>query len=100
MSALSLYGVVVPETGQVTGFSVPFVVLNMIGGGLSYFIAVAWNNVFQSALDRYKQEEQSKGNVPNQIWLNFMLALVATLFTIAVMYLMIKSYTTITKNST
>ena len=89
---LSLYGVNIPESGNVTGFSIPFIVLNMIGGGLSYFVAVAWSNVFQCALDKYKAQEEAEGRTVNQVWLTFILAIVATIFTIAIMYLMMRSY--------
>jgi uncharacterized membrane protein len=64
----------------------------MIGGGLSWFIAIAWSNVFQSALDDYKQRQQQKGIITNIVWTNLLLALVATFFSIAILYLMIKGY--------
>jgi hypothetical protein len=91
-AVLSLYGVNIPEQGGVSAFSVPFIVLNMIGGGLSYFVAITWSNVFQTALDRYKAQEESEGRNINQVWLNFLMAVVATVFTIAVMYIMMRSY--------
>ncbi len=91
--SLSLYGVTIPERGAAsTSFSVPFIVLNMIGSGLSWFVAMSWSNVFQSALDEYKNREESVGNKINQVWLNFILAIVATIFTIAIIYLMMRSY--------
>ena len=89
---LSLYGVNIPERGATGQFSIPFIVLNMVGGGLSWFVALSWSNVFQSALDEYKTREQSSGRQPNPVWLNFVLALGATGFTIAIMYLMMRSY--------
>ena len=73
-------------------FSIPFLLLNMIGGGLSWFIAIAWSNVFQSALDDYKQRQQDKGIITNVVWMNLLLALVATFFSMAILYLMIKGY--------
>ena len=91
-SSFSLYGVNVPQHGHVSGFSVPFIVLNMIGAGLSWFMAMAWSNVFQSGLDRYKAEEENKGNTINPVWINFTLALGATVFTVAIMYFMIRGY--------
>jgi hypothetical protein len=92
--SLSLYGVTIPQRGaSITSFSVPFIVLNMIGSGLSWFVAMSWSNVFQSALDEYKHREESTGNKFNQVWMNFVLAIVATIFTIAIIYLMIRSYT-------
>jgi hypothetical protein len=91
--SLSLYGVTIPERGDVsTSFSIPFIVLNMIGSGLSWFVAMSWSNVFQSALDEYKNREESVGNKINPVWLNFILAGVATMFTIAIIYLMVRSY--------
>ena len=91
--SLSLYGVTIPERGAAgTDFSVPFIVLNMVGSGLSWFVAMSWSNVFQSALDEYKNREESAGNKINQVWLNFILAIGATIFTIAIIYLMMRSY--------
>jgi hypothetical protein len=89
---MSLYGVNIPESGGVGDFSIPFIVLNMIGGGLSWFVAMSWSNVFQSALDEYKTREESSGRKINQVWINFIMALGATGFTIAIMYLMVRSY--------
>jgi hypothetical protein len=96
---LSLYGVNIPAEGETSGFSISFIILNMIGGGLSYFVATAWSNVFQSALDRYKTQELSEGRSINPVWLNFVMAVVATVFTIAVMYLMMRMYTRINQTS-
>lgn len=90
---LSLYGVNIPEQGDSSGFSISFIILNMIGGGLGYFVAMAWSNVFQSALDRYKAQELNEGRTANPVWLNFMMAMVATVFAIAVMYIMMRMYT-------
>lgn len=90
--AFSFYGVNINEGGGVTDFSVPFIIMNMIGGGLSWFIAIAWSNVFQSALDDYKAKQQAHGDITNPIWMNLLLALVATLFTVSILYLMIKAY--------
>ena len=91
--SLSLYGVTIPQSGAaITNFSVPFIVLNMIGSGLSWFVAMSWSNVFQTALNEYKNREESAGNKFNQVWMNFILAIVATIFTIAIIYLMMRSY--------
>ena len=73
-------------------FSIPFLLLNMIGAGLSWFIAIAWSNVFQSALDDYKQRQQEKGLATNVVWINLIMALIATFFSVAILYLMIKGY--------
>lgn len=90
---MSLYGVTIPERGAIgTGFSIPFIVLNMIGSGLSWFVAMSWSNVFQSVLDEYKNREESAGNKINPVLLNFILAIGATVFTIAIIYLMMRSY--------
>ena len=75
-----------------TDFSIPFLLINMIGVGLGLFIASCWSNVFQSALDDYKQRQQEKGIVTNVMWMNLLLAVVATFFSMAVLYLMIKAY--------
>ena len=91
-STFSLYGVNVTEGGKVDDFSIPFILLNMIGGGLSWFLAIAWSNVFQSALDDYKTKQQKSGSITNPVWLNLMLALVATFFSLATLYLMIRAY--------
>lgn len=91
--ALSLYGVNIPERGGISGdFSIPFIMINMIGSGLSWFVAMSWSNMFQSALDEYKVREESGGKKINQIWVNFILALNATALAIAIMYLMVRTY--------
>lgn len=89
---MSLYGVSIPESGGVGDFSIPFIILNIIGGGLSWFVAMSWSNVFQSALTEYKIREESGGRKINPIWINFIMALGATGFTVAIMYLMVRSY--------
>lgn len=94
-SSLSLSGVTVPEHGRVTEFSIPFIILNMIGGGLSYFVAVVWNNVFQSALDQYKKDEEGQGRKTNAVYLNMIMAVISTIFAISVIYIMIRGYTMI-----
>jgi hypothetical protein len=77
---------------QSRDLSVPFLILNMIGGGLSWFMAITWSNVFQSALDDYKEKQQKRGVITNVVWLNLLLAVIATLFSMAILYLMIKTY--------
>ena len=91
-NTFSLYGVNVSESGKAVNFSLPFVLLNMIGGGLSWFIAMAWSNVFQSALDEYKKKKEAEGVITNPVWLNLVLALTATVFTVSIVYLMIQIY--------
>lgn len=78
---------------KVSGFSIPFVVMNLIGGGLSYFVANAWTNVFQSSLDEYKSDQEKKGQRVSGSRLNIYVALMATLFAVAVMYLMLRTFT-------
>ena len=89
---VNVVGVDMSETGAVTHFSVPFVVFNMIAGGLGWFTAILWSGAFQSALDAYKDREKASGNITNPIWLNLLLAFIGTLFSIGVLYLMIKAY--------
>lgn len=96
---LSLYGVDISRQGSATDFSVPFIVLNMIGGGLSWFVAISWSNAFQSALDQRKTQAQSEGRPLNPVWLNFSMALTATFFTLAVMYLMVRLYPTFARGT-
>jgi hypothetical protein len=54
-NVMSLYGVNIPEAAKHIDFSIPFILLNMVGSGLSWFVAIAWSNVFQSAMDDYKK---------------------------------------------
>lgn len=91
-TSFNMYGINVSESGKMIDFSIPFIFMNMIGGGLSYFIAMAWSNVFQSALDEYKKRQEKQGVVTNPVWMNLLLAMVATLFTVSIMYLMIQIY--------
>jgi uncharacterized membrane protein len=88
----NIYGVDISQTGKIVNFSIPLILLNMFGGGLSWFIAMTWSNTFQSALDNYKAKEEAKGKKINILWLNIILAVMATLFSIAILYLMIQVY--------
>lgn len=90
--SLVLDGISVSESGKVSDFSIPFILLNMIGGGLSWFLAMTWSNVFQSVLDDYKDKQEEKGKTINPVWLNLVMAVISTIFAIAVIYLMIKIY--------
>ena len=90
--SLVLDGISVSESGKVSGFSIPFIILNMIGGGLSWFLAITWSNVFQSVLDDYKEKQEEKGKTIDPVWLNLMMAVISTIFAIAGIYLMIKIY--------
>ena len=95
---LSVYGANLTESGQSNPFSTVFITLSIIGAGLSYFIATVWSNVFTAALDEYKQRQLAQGKLPtNQVWLNLILACVATLFSVAMIYLMISAYTRYTQ---
>lgn len=95
----SFYGVNLKESGDATDFSVPFILMNMIGGGLSWFVAIAWSNVFQSAMDDYKAKQEEKGIISNPVWANLLMALVATLFSVAMLYIMIKLYQRVRKGN-
>lgn len=95
---VNLGGVTVTEKGEtIGGFSVPFIILNMIGSGLSWFVAIAWSNVFQSALDEYKKREDTGTKKISPVWMNFMMALGATIFTVAIIYLLVTTYSKLSK---
>lgn len=97
---VNLYGVTVTQKGDtIGGFSVPFIVLNMIGSGLSWFVAIAWSNVFQSALDEYKKREDTGAKKISPVWMNFMMALGATVFTVAIIYLLVTTYSKLSKQN-
>jgi uncharacterized membrane protein len=88
----SFYGVNLQQSGKLDSFPISFLILNIIGAGLSWFIALSWSNVFQSAIDDYKQKQEAKGIITNPVWMNLLLAVISTVFTVAALYLMIKLY--------
>jgi uncharacterized membrane protein len=92
-----IYGTTITASGEASGFSLPFMIFSMIGAGLSWFVAISWSNVFQSAIDDYKKKQEAKGVDTNPVWTNLLMALVSTVLAIAVLYLMVKAYQQVIK---
>jgi hypothetical protein len=86
------YGITMDQSGKISDFSILFIFLTLTSSSLSWFLALVWNDFFQAIMQKYREREESNGRITNPIYLNFVLAMVSTLFSIAFLYLLLKLY--------
>lgn len=92
-AAFSLYGFNVSEKGHMLNdISIPFVVMNMAGAGLSFFLASNWSRFFQVWVASIIHEKESKGEEGRPIYHSFVVALFGSLFAFLVIWIMIEVY--------
>ncbi len=73
-------------------FSVPSIVFAMIMGSVSWFVAVTWTNVFQSAVDAYEASQRAKNQKISPIWNNFVAAVLSTIFAVILIFISYQVY--------
>ncbi len=79
-------------------FSVPTIVFAMVMGSVSWFVAVTWTNVFQSAVDAYEASQRAKNQKISPIWNNFVAAVLSTFFAVLLIFISYQIYQMVIHN--
>lgn len=92
-SPLSVFGIQVDPSGKIEGdFSIPYILVSIIGIGLTWFVALTWSNAFNVWLDEYRKRHEIDKTIRSPTAVALIVAAIATLFVVIVIYIMIKGY--------
>jgi hypothetical protein len=92
-SPLSVFGIDVDRSGKMQGdFSIPYILVSVIGLGLTWFVALTWSNTFNVWLDEYRKKHEIDKTIRSPIAVSLIVASIATLFVVVVIYIMMKGY--------